>query len=147
MKLRILLYLSIGVAVTGCGQDFGMSSLESGEEVVFENRQEVRREVLSPDQLHSLSQWFDRHQSNWHGLLTPGSSEPVLLELSLKHTDGKSTLVSVVTQRDGHHYLRLTSSEKWAYRSAGGSFKSWAAVRPISDEELDTLQRLLRTGG
>jgi len=146
MKLQILLCLSIASVLAACGQDFGMP-LESGEAVVFENRQELRREALSPDQLRELSRWFEQHRSGWYGLITPASAEPAPLQLRLKHTDGKSTYVSVVVQANGHRYLRLTTSEKWAYRSAGGLVKSWAAARPLSDGENDDLQALLRGKG
>jgi hypothetical protein len=65
------------------------------------------------------------------------------LQLSLKHADGKHTFVSVIVQANGDRYLRLTSSDKWAYRSLGGIFKSSAAALPISDQDFTTLRNLL----
>lgn len=137
--------VAIGISclvLASCGQDYG-KSLKSGEAVAFENRHEVGRQALSPDQLQSLSQWFGEHRSGWHGLITPASSEPGELQLRFNDTDGKSTVVNVIAQADGHRYLRVTTSDTWAYVSRGGLFKSWAAARPISADELDDLQALL----
>lgn len=139
---QILLCFLVASALAGCGTDFGMP-LESGEVVTFENRQEATREALSPDQLRALSAWFEQHRSGWHGLITPASTEPTQMQLSLKHTDGRQTFVSVIVQANGDRYLLLTSSYKWAYRSPGGIFKSWAAALPVSDQDFTMLVNLL----
>ena len=139
---KLLLCVSLSAVLVGCGRDFG-APLVAGEVVTFENRHEVGREALSQEQLQALNAWFEKHRSGWHGLIAPDSSEPPELRLNLTHADGKTTSVNVVAQANGGHYLRLTNSEKWAYSSASGAFKSWAAVRPVSNQELTAMRSLL----
>jgi hypothetical protein len=140
---RIVSCFFTTITLAGCGRDFGMP-LESGEVVIFENGHEVTREPLSPDQMRMLAAWFEQHRSGWHGLVAPASAEPAQLQLSMKHTDGKYTSVSAIARPSGGHYLRLTSSEEWAYRSFGGVFKSWAAALQVPEQDFETLQNLLR---
>lgn len=145
MKKFLWCFLIVPV-LAGCSVDLG-TPLVSGEVVTFKNRQEVSREALLPNQLSAVTRWFERHQSGWHGMITEASSEPTQLHLSLKHADGKAIFVSVVVRTNGERYLLLSSSDKWAYQSFGGMFKSWAATRSLSDQEFTTLQNLLsRTG-
>jgi hypothetical protein len=139
---NILLCLLLLPLIAGCGQDFG-APLVSGELLTFENRQESGRAALSQEQLQGLSRWLEQHRSGWYGLITPASSEPPQLQLNLTHADGKTTTVKVIVQTNGARYLRLTTSEGWAYRSAGGVFKSWAAARSLSDQELAAIESLL----
>jgi hypothetical protein len=140
---QILFCVLIASSLAGCGRDFGRP-LESGELLTFEDGREATREVLSPEQLAALSGWFEKHRSGWYGLITPASAEPTEIRLNLKHTDGKATRVSVIVQPDGGRYLRLTTSDVWAYRSPGGIFKSWAAARKVSDQDFKTLMDLLQ---
>ena len=138
----ILLCLLFLFALAGCGRDFG-APLASGELLTYEDHQVSGRQALSPEQLQGLSRWFEEHRSGWYGLVTPASSEPPELQLNLAHTDGKTTSVNVMVQPDGVHRLRLTTSDGWAFRSAGGLFKSWAAERALSDQEFTAIQSLL----
>jgi hypothetical protein len=96
------------------------------------------RTDLSAQQLQALSRWLEQHKSGWHGMITEASAEPGQLEVKLRHSDGAFTRVSVF----GHH-LRLTGPGTWAYQSWGGIFKSWAATRELSDQELAVLQKIV----
>jgi hypothetical protein len=69
-------------------------------------------------------------------MITEASIEPIQLAVSLRHSDGGVTSISVIAQAKGGHYLRLTGPGQWAYRSFGGIVKSWAATRSLSDPEL-----------
>jgi hypothetical protein len=65
--------------------------------------------------------------------------------LTLKHSDGGTTHMSIIARAGGGHCLRLTGPGTWAYRSFAGFFKSWAATRPMSDQELAALRSLFGT--
>ena len=116
-----------------------------GDVYTYENRRSTGHLDLSPDQLQTISHWLDQHRSGWQGMITPASTEPVELQVTLKHSDGGTTYMSVIARAGGGHYLRLTGPGTWAYRSFGGFFKSWAATRPMSDQELASLRSLVGT--
>jgi hypothetical protein len=42
---------------------------------------------------------------------------------------------------DAAHFPLVAGSGKWAYQPFGGSFKSWAATRPLSDQELAMFEK------
>jgi hypothetical protein len=45
---------------------------------------------------------------------------------------------------DAGHYLLVTGPGKWAYQPFGGLFKSWAATRPLSDQELAMFENFVK---
>ena len=98
--------------------------------------------ALSPGQLQALSRWLEQHKSGWEGMLTPASNERIQLQVALRHSDGAVTSVDFVAGARGGYYLRLTGPGKWACRSFGGLFRSWAATRALSDQEFAALQKI-----
>jgi hypothetical protein len=117
--------------------------LISGEVFRFENRQETGHTGLSSEQLRALVGWLEHHQSGWQGMITEDSIEPIQLQVTLKNNDGGITSMCVIDEANGEHYLRVTGPGKWAYQSFGGIFKSWAATRPLSDQDLAALDNLV----
>jgi hypothetical protein len=69
----------------------------------------------------------------------------VELELIVKHIDGSATHMSIIARSGGGQYLRLTGPGTMAYQSLFGFFKSWAAIRPFSDQELAALRSQVGT--
>jgi hypothetical protein len=132
-------------ATAGAGSITIGTPLILGDVDTYENRHATGDLDLSPDQLQAISRWLDQHQSGWHGMITPVSSEPAELQLTLKHSDGGTTHMSIIARAGGGHYLRLTGPGTWAYRSFAKLFKSWAATRPMSDQELAALRSLVGT--
>jgi hypothetical protein len=98
---------------------------------------------LSSEQLRALSQWLEHHRSGWQRMITEATNEPVQLQMNLKHSDAAVTSISVVAQANGGHYLLMTGPGKWAYESFLGFWKSWAATRSLSDQELAALENLV----
>jgi hypothetical protein len=136
--------LAIVVGATATAGDIDIEKpLMSVDVDKFENRQNTGHTDLSRDQLQALSHWLEQHRSGWQGMITPGSSEPVQLGVNLRHSDGSATSLCVIARAGGGYYLRVSGPGKWAYQSLGGIFKSWAATRPISDQELAALQNLI----
>lgn len=119
--------------------------LISGDVSISEDRHNTGHRDLSPDQLNGISRWLDQHKSGWQGMVTPPSSEPVELEVTVKHNDGSATRMSIIARSSGGQYLRLTGPGIMAYRSLFGFFKSWAAIRPLSDQELAALRSQVGT--
>lgn len=119
--------------------------LVSGQAVTFENQREVRQTELSPFQLQALFHWLERNRSGWQGAAADASPEPRQLQLTLTHSDGKITSISVFDRPDGSHYLRLVGPDRWAYKTFGGLLKSAAAARALSEKDLNMLQKLLRS--
>jgi hypothetical protein len=115
----------------------------SGDVSTFASRQESGHTELSAERLQALSGWLDQHRSGWRGTVTPPSFEPVQLRVNLRHSDGTVTSISFIPDAGGGYYLRLTGPEKWAYRSFGGIFKSWAATRELSDKEFAVLRQIV----
>jgi hypothetical protein len=115
----------------------------SGDVSTFENRQSTSHTDLSQKQLQALSHWFEQNRSGWRGMITPATSEPVQFRVNLRHSDGGITSMSVIVRAGGGRYLRLAEPGTWAYRSFGGILKSWAATRPLSDQELSLLLKVV----
>jgi hypothetical protein len=115
----------------------------SGDVSTIASRQESGHTELSTERLQALSRWLERHRSGWQGTVTPPSSEPIQLQVNLRHSDGTVTSICFIAGAGGGYYLRLTGPGKWAYRSFGGIFKSWAATRALSDKELAVLQKIV----
>jgi hypothetical protein len=117
--------------------------LVAGYVETFKDRHSTGRIDLSEDQLQAISHWLEQHRSGWRGMITPASSEPSQLAMSLNHRDGSTTSMSVIARAAGGYYLLLIGPHKWAYRSFLGIFKSWAAARSLSDQELLVLRNLV----
>jgi hypothetical protein len=142
--LLFLALVSTGLNVTANASGINMGTpLVSGDVSRFVSRQETGRTDLSPKQLQGLASWLENHQSGWHGMITEASSEPAQLQLKLKHSDGAVSSISVIAEANGGHYLLITGPGKWAYESFFGFWKSWAATRSISDQELAALENVL----
>jgi hypothetical protein len=138
-KLAVASILVSGPALAGIEIS---TPLVSGDVATFEKRHETSRRDLSHAQVEALSRWLGLHMSGWHGMITESSSEPVSLQFSLRDADRKTGALAVVASAHGGYYLQFTSSsQKWSYRSLGGLFKSWAATRALSPDELNQLQR------
>ena len=136
-----LLTIWVGTTAMAGAIDIG-TPLISGDVSTFGNRQETGPTDISPDQLQTLARWLEEHRSGWDGMVTPATSEPVELRVNLKHSGGSTTTISVIARASGGHYLRLTGPGTWAYRSFGGILKSWAATRPLSDQDLAWLRNI-----
>lgn len=132
-------------ATAGAGSITVGEALISGDVSIYSDQHTTGHRDLSPDQLQGISRWLDQHQSGWHGMITPPSAEPVELEVTAKHSDGSATHMSIIARSGGGHYLRLTGPGTMAYQSFLGFFKSWAATRPLSDQELAALRRQVGT--
>lgn len=138
--------ISLVVSVSALASDINIgTSWASGDVTTFESGQEKGHKELSRGQLQMLSHWFDRHRSEWHGMTTEASDEPIPLQLKLKDNDGKTASIGVIARTDGSHYLRFVSSGKWSFKSFGGLVKSSAATRSLSDKEFAALQKILGT--
>jgi hypothetical protein len=116
-----------------------------GDVSIYEGRHTIDHRDLSPDQLNGISRWLDQHESGWQGIVTPASSEPADLEVTVKHNDGSTTRMSIIARSGGGQYLRLTGPGTMAYRSLFGLFRSWAAIRTLSDQELAALRSQVST--
>jgi hypothetical protein len=144
--VKALSVLGLLAAVSATANAGGITlgtPLISGDFSTFERRQRTFHRDLSAEELRALSHWLEQHRSGWQGMITPATSEPVQTEVDLKHSDGGTTSVCVIARADGGYYLRLTGPGTWAYRSFGGIFKSWAATRSMSAEELAQLLSLV----
>ena len=116
--------------------------LVSGDVARFEAGHETGRRDFSQHQLQALSDWLGAHRSAWQGMIAPATSEPEALAIGLKDAEGRSGSIAVVVRAHGARYLRfLSSSSSWSYESFGGLFKTWAATRELTPEELDQLLR------
>jgi hypothetical protein len=142
--LSLLGLVAIAVSATANAGAINMGTrLISGDVSSFLNRQETGHTGLSSEQLQALAGWLEHHRSGWQGMITEASLEPIQLQVTLKHDDGAITSMCVIAEANGGHYLRVSGPGKWAYQSFGGIFKSWAATRPISDQELAAFENLV----
>jgi len=144
LALPALLAMALGAEALAGSIDIGLPVM-SGDVSTFEHRQRTGPIDLSPKQLQALSQWLEQHRSGWQGMVTPATSEPIQLEVTLKHSDGGTTSICVIDAAGGGHYLRVTGPGEWAYRSIGGIYRSRAATRPLSDKELAALLSIAST--
>ena len=135
-----LVVASIGVTGSAVAGIEIAAPLISGEVATLADRHQTGRKELSQAQLQSLSHWLASHRSGWHGMVTEASSEPAALQFLLKDSNGKIGSLAVVASARGDYYLQfVSSSEKWSYQSFGGLFKTWAATRALSAEDLSQL--------
>ena len=106
--------LAIGVNATANAGGISLGTpLVSGDSYTIVSGQGIGRTSLSSGQLRALASWLGHHLSGWGA------------------------------QANGGHYLRLTGPGQWGYQSFGGIFKSWAATRPLSDQEWAELESLV----
>ena len=141
--LAFLLILDAALTPAVAGDIEAAAGVTSAEFTQFQDRRETAHVTLSSTQLHDLTLWLEQHHAHWRGLLTEESSEPTLLLLSLRHADGGVSTLSVKARLGGGYYLMLTGPGRWAYRSLGGLYKSWAATRSLSDPDFAALRELL----
>jgi hypothetical protein len=135
---------AVAMSATAGAGDIGIGTpLVSGSVERFEDPHSTGHTDLSPDQQQALSRWLEQHRSGWQGMVTPATSEPTQLGMNLNHSDGSTTSMSVIARSRGGYYLRLTGPDKWAYRSFLGIWKSWAAIRSLSDQKLVALRNLV----
>ncbi len=135
--------LILSTPIANAGAIFIGTPLASGNVSRFVNRQEIGRADLSSQQVRAVADWLTNHESGWSGMVTEASLERSPILVTLKHSDGAITSISVIAQANGGFYLRLTGPGKWAYRSFWGIYKSWAATRPLSDQELLSFKQLM----
>jgi hypothetical protein len=141
--LAFLLSLSAALTPAVAGEIEAAAGVTSAEFTQFQDRRESAHVTLSPTQLHDLTLWLEQHHAHWRGMATDATSEPTALLLSLRHADGGTSTLSVKARRGGGYYLMLTGPGRWAYRSLGGLYKSWAATRSLSDPDFAALRELL----
>jgi hypothetical protein len=144
-RLTLLAVMAVAsIPSARAGEIFIGAPLISGDISRFVNRQETGHANLSLPQVQALADWLEHHRSGWSGMVGEAPiMEPCTLEVDLRRGDGATTSIRVVAQADGGQYLRVTGPGKWAYRSFAGIFKSWAAVRRLSNQEMGVLEKLL----
>ncbi len=144
-KFSALLFVVFVVAATAmAGEIYIGAPLVSGEIVMYREDRGTEHMSLSSEQLQAMTRWLEQSRSEWHGVYIEASpNEVVEQKIELKHADGGITSLSVLTGVRGHHWLRLAGPGTWAYRSFGGFFKTWAAMRQISDRDMGKLQELI----
>ena len=98
--------------------------------------------ALSARQLQALSCWLDQHRSGWGAVITPPGGEGIEFQANPRHSGGAVTSLDFIANGHGGYFLQLTGPGKWACRSFGGLFKSWAAIRTLSDREFAALQKI-----
>ena len=106
---------------------------------------QVERKDLSSERCQRMENWVKDHRMGWQGMITEAAipPEPVELAIDLKHADSEITHISIVRLVNDRHYLLKTGPGKWAYESLLGVSKSWAALRPMSDQELKEFETLV----
>jgi|HubBroStandDraft_6_1064221.scaffolds.fasta_scaffold1120919_2 hypothetical protein len=143
-RLTLLAMMAIASSPIARAGDIHIGTpLISGDVSRFADRQETGHSNLSSQQLQALAAWMVHHRSGWSGMVTAASLEPCALQVNLRHSDGATTSISVIAQANGGHYLRVSGPGKWAYEAFGGVFRSWAATRQVSDQELVALANLV----
>jgi hypothetical protein len=146
MKRLLIGLLAIALQALAHAGDINLGTpLVSGIVSKLVNRQKTGQAELSSLQLQGLADWLASHRSGWQGMTTDATSEPAELEINLRHFDGTISSIAVIAQSNGGRYLRITGPGKWAYESFHGTWRSWAATRTISDQELAALERLAST--
>jgi hypothetical protein len=135
-----LLTVPLVLLLVACRDGVGaLGPLASGQVVSEDSHPLATARSLSPGQLEGLGGWLDRRPAGWQPMVTESTAEPRLMTLALQGNDGRSTILSVVTRRDGGHDLLLTTPGRWAYESSAGAVKTRAAIRSLPDEDLGAL--------
>jgi hypothetical protein len=115
----------------------------SAEAITFQDQRESTHKELSRAQLQAIFAWLSWNRQGWFGAKLKVASEPVQVQLSLKHGDGTSSTLSVVSDAGHKHHLVFSNQEGPAYRKWFGMVKAPAATRPLADYELEALQKIL----
>ena len=115
----------------------------SGDATTFQDQHEPTRRELSRAQLQAISAWLSWNRQGWFGAKREVPGEPVQIRLNLKHADGTSSTLSVVSDAGHKHHLVFVNQGAAAYRTWFGMVKAPAATRPLADYELEALQRIL----
>ncbi len=140
MTRAVLLAVPLALLLAACrdGVDT-LGPLASGQVVSEDSHPLATARTLTPGQLEGLGGWLDRRQSGWQPRATESTAEPRLMIVAVQGDDGRSTILTVVSRRDGGHDLLLTTPGRWAYESSAGAVKTRAAIRPLPDEDLGAL--------
>jgi hypothetical protein len=117
----------------------------SADAITFQDQHEPTRRELSRAQLLAISAWLSWNRQGWFGAKREVPGEPVQIQLNLKHGDGASSTLSVVSDsgRKHKHHLVFINQGAPAYHTWFGMRKAPAATRPLADYELEALQRIL----
>jgi hypothetical protein len=115
----------------------------SGDAITFQDQREPTHRELSRTQLQAISAWLSWNRQGWFGAKREVPGEPVQILLNLKHADGTSSTLSVVSDAGHKHHLVFINQGAAAYRTWFGVVKAPAATRPLADYELEALQRIL----
>jgi hypothetical protein len=116
----------------------------SGDAITFQDQHEPTHRELSRTQLQAISAWLSWNRQGWFGAKREVPGEPLQILLNLKHADGTSSTLSVVSDAGHkHHLVFINQGAAAAYRTWFGVVKAPAATRPLADYELEALQRIL----
>ncbi len=115
----------------------------SADAITFQDQREPTHRELSRTQLQAISAWLSWNREGWFGAKRELSAEPVQIQLNLKHGDGTSSTLSVVSDARSKHHLVFINQGAPAYRTWFGMVKAPAATRPLADYELAALQKIL----
>jgi hypothetical protein len=125
--------------------DFASPAIVSGEITMFDDHHLASEQELSPDQLRSLIHWLTWNQHGWFSTEEKAPREPVQLQINLRHSDGTLAMLSVVpvTRPGKRDLFFINKGASWSYHAWLGQYKAPAATRPLSEYDLDFLQKLL----
>lgn len=115
----------------------------SAEAITFLDQQEPAHKELSRAQLQAISAWLSWNREGWFGAKLKLAGGPVQIQINLRHADGTSSTLSVVSDAGRKHHLIYINQGALAYRKWFGMGKAPAATRPLADYELAALQRIL----
>jgi hypothetical protein len=115
----------------------------SAEATAFQDQHEPTHRELSRAQLQAISAWLSWNREGWFGSKLKEPSDPVQIQLNLKHGDGTSSTLSVVSDAGRKHHLVFINQGAPAYSTWFGIVKAPAATRPLAEYELEALQRIL----
>ena len=115
----------------------------SAAAITFQDQHEPTHRELSRAQLQAISAWLSWNRQGWFGAKREVPGGPVQIQLNLKHGDGTSSTLSVVSDPGRKHHLVFINQGAPAYRTWLGMVKAPAATRPLADYELEALQRIL----
>jgi hypothetical protein len=144
--MRRLLQMAAMAAVTTpvlAGSIILEAPVVSADAVTFQDAQEPTHRELSRTQVQAISAWLSWNREGWFGSKLTVPSEPVQIQLNLKHGDGTSSILSVVSDAGRKHHLVFVNQGAPAYRTWLGMVKAPAATRPLADYELEALKRIL----
>jgi hypothetical protein len=115
----------------------------SADATLFQDQHAPTHRELSRTQLQAISAWLSWNRQGWFGANREVPGELVQIRLNLKHGDGTSSTLSVISDAGHKHHLVLINQGAPAYRSWFGMLKAPAATRPLADYELEALQKIL----